>query len=230
MMRHGPFPGLGPAAGHRPLESIPPHLLENKIAVQETEIERLAGDNHRLAATHVSLKQEFVAAQQEVQELKAHIRSIQTESDIQIRVLLDKITKMEAEIRAGESVKKDLQWADIEAQSLAAARQELTGQIQQATQELQKARLDVKSLPDLQDELDSLRQEHQRLRATFEYEKNMNIEQVQQMKATERNLIGMAIEVQKLRAEVLEAEKRAHTNPYGGVPPIEGSRHLYGWL
>ncbi len=45
--------------------------------------------------------------------------------------------------------------------------------------------------------------------ATFEYEKGINIEQVEQLKAMEKNLIGMAREVEKLRAEVLNAEKRA---------------------
>jgi short-subunit dehydrogenase len=44
---------------------------------------------------------------------------------------------------------------------------------------------------------------------TFEYEKGINIEQVEQLKAMEKNLIGMAREVEKLRAEVLNAEKRA---------------------
>lgn len=163
MLRHGPFPG--PLAGHRLLEHLPhPELLEDKIAVQAAEIERLAGDNHRLAASHVTLREDLVAAQQEIPRLKAHIRSIHTESDIQIRVLLDKIAKMDAEIRASERLKKDLQQAHIEAQNLVKTRQELAAKIHQAAEELHKARLKVKSLPDLHAELDSLRQEHQRLR------------------------------------------------------------------
>lgn len=164
-MRHGPFPGLSSAAGHRSLESLPPpQLLENKIASQEAEIEQLVGDNRRLASTHVALREELVNAQQEAQKLRAYIRSIQTESDIQIRVLLDKIAKMEIDIRASESVKKELQLAHLEAQNLVAARQELKSQIERATQELNSARSNVKSMPDLQAELDSLVQEHQRLR------------------------------------------------------------------
>lgn len=165
MMRHGPLPGLGHAPGYRLLEPLPrPELLENKIAYQAAEIKQLAGDNHRLAATQVDLRQDLVAAEEEVQTVKAHMRSIQTESDIQIRALLDKIAKKEAEIIAGEVVKKELQKAHIEAHSLVEARQELRIRIRQATDELQKARVEVKKLPDLHGELDSLRQEHQRLR------------------------------------------------------------------
>ncbi|KDP38754.1 hypothetical protein JCGZ_04107 [Jatropha curcas] len=213
LMRHGPFP-----PGHRPSDGRPPpDLLENKIASQAAEIEQLAGDNHKLATSHVALRQDLVVVQQEVERLKAHIRSIQTESDIQIRVILDKTTKMESEIRAGESVKKDLRQAHMEAQSLVKARQELTTQIQQATQELQKVRADVKSLPDLEAELDNLKHEYRRLRATFEYEKGLNIEKVEVLQAMEQNLIGMAREVEKLHAEVLNAEKRVHApNTYGG--------------
>ncbi|XP_008223571.1 PREDICTED: protein FLX-like 4 isoform X3 [Prunus mume] len=235
MMRHGPLPGLGPP-GHRPFEALPrPELLENKIAYQAAEIKQLTGDNHRLAATHVDLRQDLLAAEEELQRLKAHMRSIQTESDIQMRGLLDKIAKREADIEAGEGVKKELQKAHMEAQTLVAARQELTIQIRQATEELQKARLDVEKLPGLHAELDSLRREHHRLRSTFEYEKGLNIEEVEQMKAMEKNLIGMAREVERLRDEVSNAEKRAHGagvyfdgygRPYvstGVRPPGEGT-------
>lgn len=48
--------------------------------------------------------------------------------------------------------------------------------------------------------------------STFEYEKGLNIEEVEQMKAMEKNLIGMAREVERLRDEVSNAEKRAHGN------------------
>lgn len=48
--------------------------------------------------------------------------------------------------------------------------------------------------------------------ATFEHEKGMNIEQVEQLQAMEKNLIGMARELEKLRAEVLNAENRALGN------------------
>ncbi|BAT76654.1 Protein FLX-like 4 [Vigna angularis] len=211
MMRRGQLSGLGSAASHLSMESLPhPQVLENKLAVQEAEIEQLLRDNHSLSSGHVALREALVAAAQDVQKLKSHIRSIQTESDIQIRILFDKIAKGEVDIRAGDSVKKDLQQAYVEAQTLAASRQELSAQIQRASQELKKVNSDVKSISDLQAELDGLVQEHQRLRGTFEYEKKKNIELVDYMKAKEKNLIAMAREVEMLRAEILNAEKRVH--------------------
>ncbi|EEF34174.1 conserved hypothetical protein [Ricinus communis] len=212
-IRHGLFP-----PSHRQLDRLPPSdLLENKIAAQAAEIEQLAGDNHRLAATHMALRQDLVDAQQEVKRRKAHIRSIQTESDIQMRMLLDKIAKMEAEIRLGDNVKKELRQAHMEAQSLVKAGQDLTTQIQEASKELQKVRTDVSIIPDLQAELENLRHEYKRLRAMFEYEKGLNIEKVERLQAMEQNLIRMARELEKLHAGVLNAEKKAHApNLYGG--------------
>jgi len=161
-MRHGPFPGAGP---HRPLEPLPlPELLENKVASQAAEIERLLRENQRLAGTHAAMRQEIGANQQEMQRIKSHIGSIRTESDIQIRGLLEKIRKMEDDIHAGEMVKKELQQAHKEAQTLIIRRQELTGEIQLLTEELQKASGNNKRLPELIAELDGLRQEHQKLR------------------------------------------------------------------
>ncbi|KAK7388428.1 hypothetical protein VNO78_23244 [Psophocarpus tetragonolobus] len=222
MMRRGSVSGLGSVASH-PLPL--PQLLENKIAAQDAEIEQLVADNRSLASGHVALREALVAAAQDVQKLKSHIRSIQTESDIQIRILVDKIGKGEADLRTGDSVKKELQLAHIEAQSLAASRQELSVQIHRATQELKKVHSDVKSIPDLQAELDGLVQEHQRLRGTFEYEKNKNIELVDYMKAKERNLIAMAREVEMLRAEILNAEKRVNGHSSGPFVDAYGRAH-----
>lgn len=231
MMRHGPFPGgLVPAAPHRPLEPLPlPELLEKKMAVEAAEAARLLRENQRLAAAHVALREDLIVTQKEMQRIDAHIGSIQAESDIQIRGLLEKIGKMESDIRASEMVKKELQQAHIEAQSLFTVRQELTAEIQLVTEELQKIQADGKRLPELNVELDGLRQEHQKLRAAFEYEKSSNVEQVEQMRSMEQNLISMAREVEKLRAEVMKAEKGTHVPPnsYGGPGSYGGPDPAY---
>lgn len=57
----------------------------------------------------MALRQDFVVAQQEVKKLGEHIKSTQTEGNIQIQILLDKIAKWEANIKAGDRVKKDQQ-------------------------------------------------------------------------------------------------------------------------
>ncbi|GFY95605.1 hypothetical protein Acr_10g0009900 [Actinidia rufa] len=52
---------------------------------------------------------------------------------------------------------------------------------------------------------------------TFEHEKAVNMEKVEQMQAMDKNLVGMARELEKLCDEVVNSEKRALApNPYGG--------------
>ncbi|XP_008804227.1 protein FLX-like 4 [Phoenix dactylifera] len=235
LLRNGPFHGPAPAV-HHPLEPLPrPELLENKIAAQAAEMERLVRENQRLAASNVTLREQLLATQQGLQRVQVHIGSFQTESDIQVKGLLEKIGKLEADIRAGEMVKNELQQAHLELQSLIVARQELIIKIQHTTEELQKASPDIKKLPEMHAELDGLRQEHQKLRGAFEYEKGANMEQVEKMLAMDKNLISMAREVEKLQAEVLNAEKRAHApDSYGGrygsphpVNPSAGQGSVY---
>ncbi|XP_026387462.1 protein FLX-like 4 isoform X1 [Papaver somniferum] len=216
MACRGPFPAHHPLERRHPSER---ELLENKLAAQKADIERYTMENQRLADTHVSLRHELVDAQQEMQKLQAHIRSIGTESDIQIRLLVDKMAKMEEDVRAGESIKKERLQAHMEAKSLIVVRHELNAQIKHATQELQETQSGVKSLPELHGELNSLSQEHQRLRVTFESEKGLNVELVEQLQRMENIMMSMAKEVEKLRAEVANAENRAYaaSNAYGEV-------------
>ncbi|CAN6449663.1 unnamed protein product [Victoria cruziana] len=201
-------------------------------------MERLARENQRLAATHVTLRQDLVVVQKELQRLELHAGSVKAEREHQIKGMLDKMMKMEADLREGEAIKAELQQAHREAQSLIGLRQELNARIQQLTQELQKMHADIQQLPSMHKELEGLRQEHQRLRTAFEYEKSLNIEKVEQMRAMEKNLVSLAREAEKLRADVLNAEQRSYApNIYGGmyggsVPtyaPNQGSGYVEGY-
>ncbi|XP_020577972.1 protein FLX-like 2 [Phalaenopsis equestris] len=220
MMRHGPFPGYSPSGLH-PLEPVShAEVLEKKIMTQEAEMDSLTMENRRLAATHAALRQELVASQHELQRIHAHVGSIHNENDNQIRGLLEKISKAEADIYASEDVRKELQKVNLEGQRLLAERQELTTEIQRLTEGLQKAKADIKNLPELHTELEGLRQEHKNLRSAFEYEKNLNKEQVEQMCGMEKNLITMAKEVDKLRADILQIEKTAQAPVYPSVGQV----------
>ncbi|XP_074269241.1 protein FLX-like 4 [Silene latifolia] len=208
MMQHGQPPGIGTSSGHRPLD-------HPELTAQVAEIDRLLLENRKLATSVRAMRMDLGAAQDEIKRLSSHIRSTETESDIQIRVLLEKIEKMESSIKAGDGVKKDLQQAHKEAQSLLAARKELLSNIQKASQEIEMYHTDIKNIPDMISEIDGMRVEHQRLRSAFEHEKNINIDLVERMQSMESKLLAMSRELDTLRAESLKAENRAQvTAPY----------------
>eukprot|EP00250_Pteridium_aquilinum_P022653 c25510_g1_i1 orf=190-1038(+) len=224
----------GPMAGPDGLRMgpgmlAPPGLiLEEKIATQHQEIQRLLTENQRLAATHVALRQELAATQQEVQRLQQVLRNVQAEKETQFRGLAEKSTRLEQELRALEPLKMDLQRAQADAQKLLMTRQELTGQVQQLTQDMQRARSETQQLPAMKAEIDGLRQEIQRARTAFEFEKNANTELLEQRTAMEKNLVSMAREVEKLRAELTNAEKKVRGSAYGGSYASEGGYGSYG--
>ncbi|EPS60142.1 hypothetical protein M569_14662, partial [Genlisea aurea] len=186
----------------------PPEQLDEKLSAQAAELEQLLKDNMILASSQKNLVQSVASARVEADRLRERIRSVQTEGDIEIRIKLDKYSKLEADIRSGDAIKKELREAQKEAQSLKTAKTELTAKIEQATKELDAARSNIKKIPGMHVQLDNLRQENIRLRNTFEYEKSLNMEKVEQMKKLEKKIVFAAGEVERLRAQLSDAEKR----------------------
>ncbi|CAB4274634.1 unnamed protein product [Prunus armeniaca] len=218
-----PFgPGIHPPHGaYPPFDMLPPpQVMEQKLAAQHVEMERLVTENQRLAATHGTLRQELAGAQHELQILHAQIGAIKSEREQQMRGLVDKIAKMEAELKSAEPVKLELQQAGAEAQNLVVSRQELIAKVQQLSQDLQRAHTDVQQIPALVSQLDSLRQEYQHCRATYDYEKKLYNDHLESLQVMEKNYVTMAREVEKLRAELLNNSNvdRRTGAPYYGTP------------
>ncbi|KAM5581042.1 protein FLX-like 2 [Rosa sericea] len=213
-------PGTRPPPGaYSPFDMLPPpQVLEQKLASQHVEMQRLATENQRLASTHGSLRQELAGAQHELQILHAQAGAMKSERDQQMRSLADKIAKMEAELKVAESVKVELQQVRAEANSLVGVRQESIVKVQQLSQDLQRAHGDVQQIPVLVQQLDGLRQEYQHCRATFDYEKKLYNDHLESLQVMEKNYVTMAREVEKLRAELLNnsgADRRTGGSYYG---------------
>eukprot|EP00252_Welwitschia_mirabilis_P027536 TRINITY_DN946_c0_g1_i1.p1 TRINITY_DN946_c0_g1~~TRINITY_DN946_c0_g1_i1.p1 ORF type:complete len:366 (+),score=100.37 TRINITY_DN946_c0_g1_i1:157-1254(+) len=216
-IRPEPFgPPLGRPVGPHPFDMFPPDVLEQKLVVQATEMQKLAKENQRLAASHSILRQDLAAAQHEIERVHSRMAAIQNEKEQQLRGMLETKAKMEADIQAVEMIKADLQQAHADAQNLVSSRQELTAQVHQLTQELQRATTEVQHIPAMHAEIDSLSQELQRARSTYEYEKAASNAQAEKNQTMEKNLLSMAREVEKLRAEIGGvADRRSRDTPYG---------------
>ncbi|KAJ4977361.1 hypothetical protein NE237_002467 [Protea cynaroides] len=185
--------------GPRPL---PPHpaIFEERLAAQHQEIQGLLVDNQRLAATHVTLKQELEAAHHELQPMAHFAGSMQAEKDIQLREAYEKSINMEADLRAAEAMRAEL--------------------LQRGNQDLARANSELQQVPAVKAEIEHIKQELQRARAAIEYEKKGHAENYEQGQAMEKNLIGMAREVEKLCAEIANWEKIARAAAAVGNPGI----------
>ncbi|ESQ28766.1 hypothetical protein EUTSA_v10018757mg [Eutrema salsugineum] len=210
----------------------PPEVMEQKFVAQHGEMQRLAIENQRLAATHGSLRQELAAAQHNLQMLHAQIGSMKSEREQRMSGLADKVAKMETELRKSEAVKLEMLEARAEAHNLVVAREDLMSKVHQLNQELQKAHSDVQQVPALMSELDSLRQEYQQCRATYDYEKKFYNDHIESLQVMQKNYMTMAMEVQKLQAQLMNnpnSDRRA-AGPYGSNinAEIDASGHQSG--
>ncbi|XP_073057848.1 protein FLX-like 2 isoform X2 [Primulina eburnea] len=192
-----------PAAGFPPFEMLPPpEVMEHKLSAQHIEIEKLATENQRLAATHGSLRQDLATAKHDLQLVHSHIADMKSEKEHQTRGIMDKISMMEAELESSKRIKLELQQSRTEAQNLVAVRKELFAKVQQLTRDLQMAHSEAQQIPCLMSELDSLRQEYQHHRATYDYEKKLYHDHLESLQVMEKNNAAMTREVEKLRTEL----------------------------
>ena len=163
---HLPPPGHVPGPGPFPYDMLPPpEVLEQKLAAQRVEMQKLAVENDRLAVSHSSLRKELAAAQQELQRLQAQGEAAKAAEEQEMRGLLDKVGKMEAELKTCESVKVELQQAHVEAQNLVALRQNMATNVQKLSKDLQRNLGEAQQLPVLVAERDAARQEYEHVRS-----------------------------------------------------------------
>ncbi|GJN32405.1 hypothetical protein PR202_gb20913 [Eleusine coracana subsp. coracana] len=117
--------------------------------------------------------------------------------------------KMEGELRSLDEMRAELAQVRKDIQKLGAARQELTGQVQGLTQDLARSAVDLQQVSALKAEIQEIRHETQHLRFSIELEKKGYAESYEQGQEMQKNLISVASEVEKLRAEVANADKRS---------------------
>ncbi|KAI9083522.1 hypothetical protein K1719_034464 [Acacia pycnantha] len=203
--------------GPRPL---PPHpaIIEERLAGQHQEIQSLLVDNQRLAATHVALKQELEAAQHELQMMAHFAESLRADKDVQMRELYDNSVRMEVDLRGVEVMRSELLQVHSDVKELTAVKQDLTGQVQLMTQDLARMTADLQQVPALRADIEAMKQELQRARAAIEYEKKGYAENYEHGQMMEQKLITMARELEKLRAEAANAEKRVRASAAVGNP------------
>ncbi|KAI7985912.1 Protein FLX-like 3 [Camellia lanceoleosa] len=199
--------------------AVPPHpaMLEEELEMQHVDIRRLLGENRRLVEDRMALQRELGAAKEELHRMNLAIGDIRAEQEMRSRELVERGLKLEADLRATEPLRHEAGQLRAEVQKLNNIRQDLAGQVQNLSQDLAKLQADNKQIPLLRAEIDGLHHEFNRARTAIDYEKKANIELMEQRQAMENNLVSMAREVEKLRAELANSDGRpwATGGPYG---------------
>ncbi|CAL1368779.1 unnamed protein product [Linum trigynum] len=206
-------------------------ILEDRIAIQHHEIQSLLIEKDRLAATHVALKQELALAQQDLRHLAAAAVEVKAERDGQVRQVLERSLKLDAELRATDAMTAELVQVRGDVHTLATQREELVRELEAINRDLMKAREDADFAPGIRSEIQKLRQEIQKGRAAIDYEKKTRSSNLEHGKAMDRNRVLLAEEIDRLCAELVKAEKRARAaaaNATANLDPAYGSYANHG--
>lgn len=141
-----------------------------------------------------------------------------------MRRIYEKSLKMDAEVRAVAAMRSELDQVRADVRELAAARKELASHLQSVQNDLALARNDSKPLPAIKADIEALRHEIQLGRNAIEFEKKTHAKNLEHKRVMDNNMMIMTREVEKLRAELANAEKGtraaivASANPNPGYP------------
>ncbi|KAI3453027.1 hypothetical protein Pfo_009690 [Paulownia fortunei] len=208
---------------HRAPIHLPPHpvSLEEELELQQRDIQRLLAENRHVIDDNVMLQRDLTAVKDEIHRLNQVIPKLHADREAHRRELLERGLKLEAELRSAEPLRADVVQLRAEAQKLSSQRQELSSQVQTLTKDISRLQTENKQVAGMKTDIDKMRKELVDARRVYEYEKKGNEELVEQNRAMEKNLIAMAREIEKLRAEQANADRRARG--VGGYGLLNGS-------
>lgn len=190
------------------------------IEAQERDIQALLHDNQRLATSHVALKRELAAADEEIRHLSSTASSIKAETNARVRELYEKSFRAEAELRSFGEQAAELAQVKTDIQNMTADRKEFSAKLREIEEELVVVRSELGQFSALEAEIETMQNEIQKGRAAIEYEKKMKAQNIEQSQIMGNHVVCMAREVEKLQEDLANAEKRAREA--ASVTPVAG--------
>ncbi|PUZ36367.1 hypothetical protein GQ55_9G032500 [Panicum hallii var. hallii] len=215
-----PAPAPGPAA-HPAFAAIEQRLLDRDLDIQE-----LLVDNQRFAATHVALQKQLIAAQHELRAVSVAATRARAEREGEVHALAEQAAHIEAEARAVSAARAEVDKVHADVQVLAAARTDLVNRLQGLREQLARKQAETSKTDAVRAQIETMRREIQKGRAAVDFEKKAHSDNLEQSKAMEKNMIAVASEIERLRGELLNAEKgTTAVNPAAAVPNSGSSAH-----
>ncbi|GFQ07869.1 protein flx-like 1 [Phtheirospermum japonicum] len=181
--------------------------MEDRVAAQRREIQTLLLDNQRLAATHVALKQDVAAAQDDLRRLSAAASSVKADRDAQVREIYERSLKSEAEARSTDGLPAELGRVRADIKELRAERNLLSDRLTDIEVDIARAQSELRQVPELKSEIEATQRDIQRGRAAIEYERKMHSTNFELSEAMEKHVVSMAREADILRSELANADK-----------------------
>ncbi|KAG6398935.1 hypothetical protein SASPL_140407 [Salvia splendens] len=200
---------------------LPPHpaVLEEELEFQHRDIQRLLTENRHVIDDNVMLQRDLTSVKDEIHRLNQVIPKMHADKEARRRELIERAMKLEAELRSAEPLRVEIVQLRADTQKLSAQNKELSSHAQNMTKDINRLQSENKQVAPMKSDIDKMRKELVDARRVYEYEKKGNEELAEQNRAMEKNLIAMAREIEKLRAEQASADRR----DAGGYGLLNGS-------
>ncbi|KAJ3704521.1 hypothetical protein LUZ61_008226 [Rhynchospora tenuis] len=214
-----------------------PHELQDRLAAIDRHIQSLLLDNQRLAAVHVALRQELLQSHHHLRLAAASASRSREAKEAHLREALDRSSHAEAAARQVDAVRSEIARVREDVRRLSQSRDEMVQSLVAMRGDLGRMRAENTQLDIVAKEIDTMQRELHKGRAAIEFEKKAHAENEEQRKQMETSMASMARDIDKLRAELANADKRAQAaaaaaNPgYHGAyanPPEVGAYGSYG--
>lgn len=213
---------------HRGGGPVPPHpaVLEEELEIQHRDMQKIVAENGLLVDENVFLQSELTAVKDEIHRLSQVLPQIRADKEAHTRELIERGMKLEAELRSAEPLRAEKVQLRSESQKLNALRQDLAGQLQALNKDISICKADSQQVTAMKADIEGMHNELIEARRIFEFEKKANEQLVEQNQAMEKNLVSMAREIEKLRAEQANSERRARGPGIGSYGMMNGSPEM----
>ncbi|KAK9057535.1 hypothetical protein SSX86_022371 [Deinandra increscens subsp. villosa] len=208
-----------------PPPSPPPHfvIVDRTTAFQLHQLQHLLIENQRLSELRVSLSQELAVAKHDLRHLSATAVEVKAGRDAQVREVLEKVEKMEAEVKLIGESGSELAQTLADLRKLRSVKEELGEKLSKLRGDVAKVSDERRRFPVVKSEIETMRKEIQKGRAAIEYEKRVHACNIKQSQSMENYKILMAGEIKKLQVEVIDARKRARAAAAAEAASVPGS-------
>ncbi|KAJ4732415.1 protein FLC EXPRESSOR [Rhynchospora pubera] len=222
-----PLLGRAPDDDRRRLASTD---LHDRLAALDRHIQSLLLDNQRLAAVHVALRQELLQSHHHLRHSAASASRSRDAKEADLRDALERSRHAEAAARQVDAVRSQIARLRDDVRTLSLSRDEMVQALVAMRGNLGRMRAENTQLETVAKEIDAMQRELHKGRAAIEFEKKAHAENEEQRKQMETTMASMACEIEKLRADLANADKTAQAaaaNPgYPGAyanPPEAGA-------
>ncbi|RCV40238.1 hypothetical protein SETIT_9G036800v2 [Setaria italica] len=221
-----------PASAPAPSSASAAHpafaVIEERLVARDQDTQELLIDNQRFAATHVALQQQLIAAQHELRAVSVAATRARAERENEVRALAEQAAHIEAEARAVAAARAEVDQVHADIQVLARARAELVSRLQVLRDHLARKKAEASKTDSVRAQIETMRREIQKGRAAVDFEKKAHSDNLEQSKAMEKNMIAVASEIERLRGELLNAEKGTTAVNSAAAVPNSGYPAAYG--